>query len=383
MNAHKVKRVGTALLLLAMAGMARGVHAQGAPAAPGVVFAMTNLASDNRIVAFRRAADGGLAAVGSVSTGGLGIGTDLDTQGGLRLSADGRFLYAVNAGSDDVTVFAVNGTDLTPIQKIHVGDEPVSLTLSGNLLYVLIGSVAGNGISGFTVGSDGQLTPIAGSFRALSSAIAVPGDIEFSPDGKTVFATHKTTDLLVPPASIIDAFAVGAGGLTSAQPRRDFSLGLRPFSLAFRSDGRLVVAESHNARPGLAAVSSYQLLRNGAISPISVSVPNHQTDSCWIVVSKDGRYVYTANFGAGTISLFRFGYTGDLTLVNGRAAFLGNASQPVDLGISADGRFLEALSRGLGVVASFAIANDGSLELRGSAGGGLPVNNGASGLAAY
>src|SRR3712207_8223585 len=48
--------------------------------------------------------------------------SDLDTTGGLRLSPDRRFLYAVNAGSDDVTVFAVSGTDLRFLQKVPAGD---------------------------------------------------------------------------------------------------------------------------------------------------------------------------------------------------------------------------------------------------------------------
>lgn len=348
----------------------------------GAAFAMTNVTADNRIITYRRAADGALTRVGSVSTQGNGIGTDLDTQGGLRLSQDHRFLYAVNAGSDDVTVFSVDGPSLTFLQRVPAGDQPNSLTLHGDLLYVLNGSVAGNGIRGFRVASDGTLTPIANSVRLLSSPIAVPGQVEFSPDGRMLLVTQKTDNRLLTPRKAIDVFTVGRDGLASATPKRNFSHGLRPFSLAFRDDGRLVVVESFNAAPGRSAITSYRLSARGWLNAIDGSVPNGQTDACWVVITGDGRYVFAANFGSGTISSYRFDAYGGLHLLDGDAAFLGAMSQPVDLALSADSAYLYLLLRGTGGVAAFRIDN-GSLHPLGLVRGGLPVADGASGLAAY
>jgi hypothetical protein len=42
---------------------------------------------------------------------------------------------------------------------VYAGDEPNSLTLCRNLLYVLDGSVAGNGIRGFRVASQRYVDP--------------------------------------------------------------------------------------------------------------------------------------------------------------------------------------------------------------------------------
>ena len=350
----------------------------------GAVFAMTNETAGNRIVTYGRASDGTLTRLGSIrSTRGLGQGVDTDTQGPLRLSQDNRYLYAVNPGSDEISVFAVNGTRLSFIQQVYAGDQPLSLTLSGNLLYVLNGSVAGNGIGGFTVESDGTLTPLPDSFRDLSSPIAVPGDIEFSPDGSVILVTHKTTNALLSPQNVIDAFTVGADGYASAMPIANASNGLRPFSLAFRDDGTLAVIESFNAFDNASAASSYELFQGGSLAVISGSVPNGQTDSCWVVVTKDQRYAYTANFGSGTISSYSFGPSGELTLIEGNAAFLGDTSQPVDLSLSDDGQFLYLLLRGTGAVAAFRIEDNGSLTSLGVVTGGLPVADGASGLAAY
>ncbi len=349
----------------------------------GAAFAMTNRSTGNEIVTYRRAANGALTRVGSVSTRGRGIGTDLDTQGPLRLSSDHRFLYAVNAGTDDVSVFSVTGTHLTFLQKVYAGDEPNSLTIHRNLLYVLDGSVAGNGIRGFRRAADGTLTPLPRSFRLLSSPIAVPGQVEFSPDGHLLLVTQKTTNVLLSPKNAIDAFQVDAKGWASPLPKRDFSHGVRPFSLAFRNDNQLLVAESFDAEPGKAAVSSYRVFANGGLGVISGSIPNRQTDSCWVVITQDGRYAYTANFGSGTITSYRFTSTGAVRVINGKAAFLGLLSQPVDLAFSTGSRYLYLLLRGTGGVASFKVQADGGLTPLGVVTGNLPVADGASGLAAY
>lgn len=359
----------------------------GAPrqSAEGAVFAMTNATAGNEIVIYRRASDGSIERLNRrVRTRGLGIGVDTDTQGPLRLSSDNRFLYAVNPGSDDLTVFRVNGTRLKFLQIVDAGDQPLSMTLSGDLLYVLDGSVAGNGIRGFRIAADGTLTELPDSFRALSSPIAVPGDVRFSPDGTVILVTHKTTNTLLMPQNAIDAFTIGADGYASPMPIRNASFGLRPFSLAFRDDGTLVAVESFNAAPNASAASSYRLNADGTITVISGSVQNGQTDVCWVVITGDGRYAYAANFGSGTISSFRIAATGELTLLDGGAATLPEMSQPVDVSLGGDdGRFLYQLLRGAGGVAAFHIEDDGSLTSLGLVVGGLPVANGASGLAAY
>lgn len=377
-------------LIIAL-GMA--IHASGSTSqnpgkgrnnAAGAVFAMTNATDGNEIITYSRASDGTLTRLNNRErTRGLGIGVDTDTQGALRLSPDNRFLYAVNPGSDNLTVFEVDGTRLKFLQIIAAGDQPLSLTIHGNLLYVLDGSVAEQAILGFRIASDGTLTELPNSSRMLSSPIAVPGEIRFSPDGKVLLVTQKTTNQVLTPQNAIDAFTVGADGYASPMPIRNASFGIRPFSLAFRGDGKLVVVESFNAAANMSAASSYQLNADGTITVISGSVANGQTDVCWVLITNDGRYAYTANFGSGTISSYRFDPSGALTLLNGNAASFGDMTQPVDIAFSADGRYLYQLLRGAGAVAALRVESDGSLTQLGVVAGGLPVGDGASGLAAY
>ncbi len=373
---HLKKFAFNGLSLALIAGTITFADAQ--TGAPGAVFAMTNRAGNNEVIAFSRATDGTLTQAGRYSTRGNGIGVDFDTQGGLMLSNDHLYLYACSPGSDTVTVFGVSGTTLTFLQKIYAGDQPLSLTIFGNLLYVLDGSVAGNQITGFTIAGDGTLSPLPNSTKALSSPIAVPGVVRFSPDGKVLIVTHKV-------GSNIDVFKVGADGLPS-DPVQNPSFGPRPFAAAFRNDGHLFVIESGLPTMNNAGVSSYSVnASTGGLSVITGSAKNGQTDGCWIVITNDQQYAFTANFVTSTISSYNLRSDGSAVLINGVAASPGDKSQPTDLGFSADSRYLYNLLRGTGGVAAYRVEANGSLTPLGifGLGGGLPIADGASGLASY
>src|SRR5216117_4124454 len=87
--------------------------AAAADGAPGAVYTLMNLTSGNAVAIFARAADGTLTAAGTVATGGTGTGSGLGSQGAVVLSADGSRLFAVNAGSNDVSVFTVGAAGLS------------------------------------------------------------------------------------------------------------------------------------------------------------------------------------------------------------------------------------------------------------------------------
>jgi len=93
-------------------GAASGSEALRAERRGGAVFTMSNAAGGNAALAFSRAADGSLTAAGSFATGGLGSGNGLGSQGSVAITDDGRYLLVVNAGSNDVSSFAVEGASL-------------------------------------------------------------------------------------------------------------------------------------------------------------------------------------------------------------------------------------------------------------------------------
>src|SRR5215208_1148102 len=346
----------------------------------GAVYVMTNQVA-NAVAALNRAPDGSLTPAGVFPTGGAGDPvaqpgdppTDpLASQGSLILSENNHLLFAVNAGSNEVSVLAVGKSGLTLVDKVASGGaRPISLTVHENLLYVLNEGGTPN-ITGFTVSDAEELTPLAGSTRPLTGGSAAdPAEVRFSPDGTLLVVTEKDTN-------IIDTYTVGADGLASA-PISNPSNGVTPFGFEFDKDGHLVVSEAFAAAPGAAAVSSYTASPAGALNVVSGSVPNGQTASCWVVITNSGRYAYVSNTGSGTISSYRVGDNGALTLLEAVAASTGPNSFPIDMALNNSSRYLYVLAAGLQSVAAFRVETDGGLSPV-EVVGGLPF--GAQGIAA-
>jgi 6-phosphogluconolactonase len=370
-----MNRVFAAILLMAMsvAGAASDNsrwYFQG----PRAVYTESNAAEGNEILIFNRSHDGELRLTGRVSTRGRGTGAGLGNQGALALSKDGRRLYAVNAGSDDISVFAIVAGKLVLIQKLSSGgDQPISIALSHDLLYVLNAGGAGN-ISGFYVGDDRRLYPIAGSSRPLSGAAVGPAQISFNIFGDVLVVAEKNTNK-------IDLYDVEDG--IAQGPNVQASNGMTPFGFAFDRRDHLIVSEAFGGAANASALSSYEV--DGGIYPLEVvsgSVATHQTAACWVVVSKNGRFAYTTNTGSSSISGYRIARNGALELLNadGITAPTGSGSAPLDAAISSDGKHLFTLNSNVGTIASFRVRDDGSLRV-GSQVDGVPLS--ASGLVAH
>ena len=334
---------------------------------PRAVYTLTNQVSGNAVAVFARSGDGTLTAAGTFATGGAGTGAGLGSQGAVTLSDDGRLLFAVNAGSNDVSVFQVDPQGLSLVSRTPSGGTlPISVTVSRNVVYVLNAGGTGN-ITGFTVGSTGALTQIGGSTRSLSGANVGPAEVSFSPDGRQLVVTEKSTSLL-------DVYPVDkngvAGELTSST-----SAGGTPFGFAFGPRNLLFVSEA--AAPGSA--SSYALSGSGDVRVISGAVLTHHGAPCWAVVTADRRFGYTGN-GSGSVSGFSIAPNGSIRLLgDGATALIGNGVN--DIALSANSRYLYVLQTGgARAIHAFRIQNDGSLRALGPV-GGLPA--GIQGLAAF
>lgn len=340
---------------------------------PGAVYTSTNAAGGNQIVVFKRDANGALAPAGNVSTTGLGSGGGLGNQGALALTKNGRWLFAVNAGSNDISAFKVRPNGLTLVSKTPSGGtRPVSLTVHDDLLYVLnAGGV--NNISGFTIGESGALTPIPDSTKPLSTAATGPAQVEFNRDGELLVVTEKATNK-------ISTYTV-VNGIANGPIVRD-SNGATPFGFAFDKRDRLIVSEAFGGAPNGSALSSYDVNDDtGALQVISGSIGTKQTAACWVVITKNGRYAYTTNTGSGSISGYRVTRDGKLNLLNadGLTAVIGAGSGPTDAALSRGSQFLYVITPPLSAVSAFRVEANGSLtSLPGASG----ISNTATGLVA-
>jgi 6-phosphogluconolactonase len=349
------------------ASIATALDAQRAAEAAGgrrAVYTLTNQVAGNAVAVFNRAADGTLTAAGTVATGGTGTGAGLGSQGAVALSDDGQLLFAVNAGSNDVSVLTVGSAGLSLASVTPSGGTlPISLAVHGQVLYVL--NAGGNGnISGFSVGTGGTLAPIAGSTQPLSGTHVGPAEVAFSPDGRRLVVSEKNTNLL-------DVYAVDANGAASGRISVA-SAGGTPFGFSFGLRNELFVSEATGS------ASSY-VLDAGPLSLVSGAVSTHQGAPCWAVVTNDGRFGFTGN-GAGSVSAFAIEPDGSISLVDASGASAVVSGGVNDIALSGNSGYLYVLQTGgVQAIHAFRVQSDGHLVPLGPV-TGLP--RGTRGLAA-
>jgi 6-phosphogluconolactonase len=363
------------LTILALTLLPMVVFADNDVANPGAVYTMDNSVAGNNVLAFHRSADGSLTLAGAFPTGGTGTGTGLGNQSALILSRDARWLFACNAGSDEISAFAVTPGGLALSDKVKSeGRRPVSLTLRNGLLYVLnAGGAVGerDNITAFRFES-GNLFHIPGSTRTLSADNTGPAQVSFTSDGDVLVVTEKTT-------SIIDTFTVGDDGLVNGQ--RTFSSPIpTPFGFAAGRNGRIFVSEANGSGPpNGSSVSSYEVSDDGELVAISSAVPTKQTAACWIVLTGNERFAYDSNTGSGTISGYRVAPDGTLQLLNSDGVTGITGPGPIDLAMSRDSLYLYSLNSGNGSISAFRVNANGSLDPLPDT-SGIPA--GSNGLAA-
>jgi 6-phosphogluconolactonase len=338
----------------------------------GAVYVMTNQDTGNAVTVLERAADGGLTQIETFPTGGLGNGNatsaanaldPLTSQGSLILSDDHRFLFAVNAGSNEVSVLAIEGNKLIPVDRVpSEGTLPVSVTVHNNLLYVL--NRIGSTITGFTVGTGGKLSALAGSTQSLiRGENGNPTQIRFTPAGTQLVVTELANNLI----EVLTIDEYGRAG----PPVANQSSGPGPFGFTFAKDLLIVSEFTSNA------ASSYRVTKDSTLQVVSGSVPTTEQGACWVVTNSttDPRYAYVSNVDSGSISGYRIDGTGVLSLLDpdGQAGVTVDSRGAIDSAVSGDGRFLYVLTGGFSLasempdvsaemsITSFRIEADGSL----------------------
>jgi 6-phosphogluconolactonase (cycloisomerase 2 family) len=340
-----------------------------------VVFVQNDNVAGNQVLAYDRADDGHLTLAHTYATGGSGgvlagsVVDHLASQGSLTYDAAHSLLYAVNAGSNTVSVFAVRGDQLQLVQVVSSGGTfPVSVTVHGPVVYVL-NALNGGSLQGYAV-LFGHLLAIPGSHRALGldpnatpQFTTTPGQVAFTPDGSRVIVTTKGN------GNDIDVFRVGLFGLLSPAPVVNSEPGTVPFAISFDRAGHVIVADA-----GTNALASYALSFNGSLAPIS-SVGTGQAATCWVVV--DGDRFYASNAGSASITGFHAGFNGQLALTGQTATSPGT----VDASVTTDGHYLYVQGGGNGTVDGFRVNLDGSLTPVGTV--TVPNGIGGEGIVAF
>ena len=255
-------------------------------------------------------------------------------------ATDGRFLLAVDPGSDEITSFQVRRDgSLRFADRIGSGgDHPISVTIHNRLVYVVNDGGSGN-IAGFRIDHDGDLSALGGSVEPLSTSASAPAEIAFSPNGRFLVVTEKATNR-------ITTYTIGWNGRARA-PQWTSSAGETPFGFDFDNRGHLIVSEAYGGAPDASTVSSYRVGWSGA-SLIDGPVATTETAACWVVVTSNGRFAYATNTGSGTVTGYAVARNGDLAILDADGVTGVSGGAPSDAALSAGSDFLYVRTGGFG-----------------------------------
>jgi len=354
-------------------GLGVGATAEARPFDGNTVYVMTNSTAGNSIAVLKRDDSGALSLSGTYLTGGLGPGPGiapatfdpLAASDSVAMTEDQRFVLAVNAASNSLSVMTVVGDTLRPASITNSGGQyPVSIAQRGNLVYVLNASGESN-VTAFRMSPFGRLLPIPNSTRSLNHITPIvggqadgarsPSGVKFSPDGNWLAISIKNIDGL----GEVQVFRVLPNGTLSRKATVTPSRDPRPFAISFDHVGHLQVVEANNA-----AVSTYEIQNDGSLKSLAVSVLNHQRVTCWVATTP--RWTFVTSSPAHTMSSYRNDLeTGGLTLSNDSGVIYdtgltpaGANPFPADIKASLDNRYLSVISGGGGVVESFKINHE-------------------------
>ena len=355
----------SALLAFVIAGAAAATASAHGRGVTGHVYVNDNTAPANTIAAFDRHADGSLTPVpGSpFPAGGAGTGAGLASQGALQITDNGRYLVAVDAGSNQLSVLRIRRDGSLQLVRDGVvssgGALPVSVAIHHRLVYVANASSVGPNYTGFILGHHGHLYPLAGSTVTLPDG-SQPGDVLFNGDGRKLVGTRVAS-------SQIDSFTVGWNGLLRAAPGSPFpAQGLGPFGSEFRptNPDQLFVSNAHNTATDSGTVSAFTDSSNGTLSSIGSSpFADLQMAPCWVEISHDGRFLFTVNTASGSISSYSISRGGTLALLGSTAVRAAGGVGAVDARLSPDGRTLYVDESKIGEVGAFAVHGGRLTEL--------------------
>ena len=353
----------------ALAALAAGLSITTASAnedVVGHVYVNDNTAGANTIAGFDRHSDGSLTPIeGSpFNAGGQGTGTIVGSQGALQSSGDGRYLLAVDPGSNQISVLrilrdgALRQAGRGPVSS--GGVEPISIAVHENLVYVANEgdkvTGAGSNYTGFRLSEGGRLVPIEGSTFNLPST-ANPGDILFNSTGTNLIGVEVGTT--VSSTFLIDSFVVGEDGRITPAAGSPFpAQAAGPFGSEFSpvNPRHLYVSNAHGGA-GNGSVSAFNVKRGGALASIGSSpYADGQTAPCWVEISHDGAYLWTVNTASTTISSYRILADGSLSLVTSTAFKSGTGIRPFDARLSADGSTLYVVDAAIAKVSAFAVS---------------------------
>ncbi|MDQ2721436.1 MAG: beta-propeller fold lactonase family protein [Bacteroidota bacterium] len=334
------------------------------------LYSESNATGQNQILVYEIRPNGSLHFKGATASGGSGTGKGLGSQGALALDKNHEWLFAVNAGSNSVSSFKVHddGSLTLAHTESSWGTGPNSVSISGNLLYVL--NHGSDNIHGLWIGAGGMLTHIDGSTQSLSGTSTDAPQVSFNPNGDWIIVTEKATNN-ISSFKVKNNGSVWPGVVTA-------STGQTPFGFDFARDHFMIVSNAAGGAVGAGSATSYFTGNNVLLHAVNGAIDNHQAAPCWVAVTQYGRFAFITNTASNSISSYYVAPWGGLYLVHEVAASTDNT--PIDIVVAKNNYYVYELNSEANTIGEYHRTFFGGLKNIGSV-SALPAS--ATGLATY
>ncbi len=353
-------------LVAILAVSATGVSAAPAQRVVGHVYVNNNSAVHNTVAGFDRWSDGNLTPIAGspFETGGAGVGSPVGSAGAIQMTANGKYLLAVDAASNDISVLTrpqgwlADAHRHRALERHDAGQhrgpqEPRLRREHGRRRQQLHGVPS----------SPRRPDPDRRLHRARSPTTPCRAHVLFSPERQDPGRDASRPDA---GPSFIDSFAVGHDGLLTAAAGSPYpAQRIGPFGSAFRphDSSQLFVSNAHDGALA-GSVSAYNVGKDSTLTPIGASpFADNQTAPCWVAVSPDGRYLFAINTGSTTISSYSIAKDGSLSLLGSTPMKSATGLRPFDAQLDPSGKFLYVVDAGQAKVSVFAVDGGSLTEL--------------------
>ncbi|MBY0284580.1 MAG: lactonase family protein [Sphingomonas sp.] len=362
----------------------------------------------NAIVHFARRADGTLAEVERVATGGAGSGVfkpvsgqasapnAFEGAGSVILTSGNTLLFATNGGDNSVSSFRVAaGGRLTLLDHKSTGEavtgksgtaKSLAYSPANHTLFVLH-AFGPNHIRAFSE-SAGKLTlrTTGYSVNTATKTDRIPTQLVLSPDQKFLLVdilfdfrpaanadgSAKLVVANAPDKDGLVVFPIDSRG-TLRQPIFNDAGGAGPFFIGFLKGRPGTFLNGYAVSDGVAISHIDAKGRVTSTAPVQINTAaGKPSELCWLAITADGKRVYATNFGYGSVTSFALdGDTlrilkdpandpipgdGTFRAVNGVVS-----SGPSDSWLSPDDAFLYQIFGNASTMVGYRVGKDGSL----------------------
>lgn len=326
-------------------------------AAQNFVYTNNDQTTANFISAFSVDTNGALSGIAGspFASGGAGHGSGLYSAN--RIVVVNNFLYASNAGSNDVSAFSIDpGTGVLTA----VSGSPFSTNAFDDTNYSGISLAAtpdGQFLYAGSTGFGGQITifsiDLAGALTMVGIPVAAGGAVygmKVSPDGKFLVAALSQS-------SQIAVFAIQSDGSLQAVANSPFTLSSgAATSVDINCAGDLLFAGGNSENIYAFNIASDGQLSAVTNSPFATGISSNQV----VALSADDSTLFSSNQGSNTVTAFTVNPDGSPTVPGTSAGAGSGAFYPGGLSVSEDGLFLyaadTAVTGGFGGISTFTLS---------------------------